>query len=143
LPKFLPKEKRGIGTTIVAAVGISGAVAAWIIAEIFSWRTSYFIGGGLGLSLLLLRIGVAESNMFGQVKKKDMRRGDFFSLFTDKSKLLKYIRCILIGIPLWYVVGILITLSPEFGKAMGVKGACKCRYGCSLLLCRYCGWRYY
>jgi MFS family permease len=120
--EILPKEKRGIGTTIVAAVGISGAVIAWIFAEIFSWRTSYFIGGGLGLSLLLLRIGVAESNMFGQVKKKDMRRGDFFSLFTDKSRLLKYIRCILIGIPLWYVVGILITLSPEFGKAMGVKG---------------------
>jgi MFS family permease len=120
--EILPKEKRGIGTTIVAAVGISGAVVAWIIAELFSWRTSYFIGGGLGLSLLLLRIGVAESNMFGQVKKKDMRRGDFFSLFTNKRRLLKYIRCILIGIPLWYVVGILITLSPEFGKAMGVQG---------------------
>jgi MFS family permease len=120
--EILPKEKRGIGTTIVAAVGISGAVVAWIIAELFSWRTSYFIGGGLGLSLLLLRIGVAESNMFGQVKKQDMRRGDFFSLFTNKRRLLKYIRCILIGIPLWYVVGILITLSPEFGKAMGVQG---------------------
>jgi MFS family permease len=120
--EILPKEKRGIGTTIVAAVGISGAVVAWMIAELFSWRTSYFIGGGLGLSLLLLRIGVAESNMFGQVKKQDMRRGDFFSLFTNKRRLLKYIRCILIGIPLWYVVGILITLSPEFGKAMGVQG---------------------
>lgn len=121
--EILPKEKRGIGTTIVAAVGISGAVVAWFIAELFSWRTSYFIGGGLGLSLLLLRIGVAESNMFGKAKAQEARRGDFFALFTDKSRLKKYVRCILIGIPLWYVVGILITLSPEFGKAMGVQGA--------------------
>jgi MFS family permease len=120
--EILPKEKRGIGTTIVAAVGISGAVVAWFIAEMFSWRVSYFIGGGLGLSLLLLRIGVAESKMFGQAKVTKEKRGDFFALFTNKERLLKYIRCILIGIPLWYVVGILITLSPEFGKAMGVQG---------------------
>jgi MFS transporter, putative metabolite:H+ symporter len=120
--EILPKEKRGIGTTIVAAVGISGAVVAWFIAEMFSWRVSYFIGGGLGLSLLLLRIGVAESKMFGQAKVTREKRGDFFALFTNKQRLFKYIRCILIGIPLWYVVGILITLSPEFGKAMGVQG---------------------
>lgn len=120
--EILPKEKRGIGTTIVAAVGISGAVVAWFIAELFTWRTSYFIGGGLGLSLLLLRIGVAESNMFGLAKQKETRRGDFFALFMNKERVMKYLRCILIGIPLWYVVGILITLSPEFGKAMGVKG---------------------
>ncbi len=120
--EILPKEKRGIGTTIVAAVGISGAVVAWFIAELFSWRTSYFIGGGLGLSLLLLRIGVAESNMFGQAKESSTKRGDFFALFTNREKLIKYMRCILIGIPLWYVVGILITLSPEFGKAMGIQG---------------------
>lgn len=75
--EILPKEKRGIGTTIVAAVGISGAVVAWFIAELFSWRTSYFIGGGLGLSLLLLRVGVAESGMFGKAKERGERRGDF------------------------------------------------------------------
>jgi MFS transporter, putative metabolite:H+ symporter len=120
--EILPKEKRGYGTTIVAAVGISGAVVAWFIAEMFSWRTSYFIGGGLGLSLLLLRVGVAESGMFGQARETNTRRGDFFALFTSKERLFKYLRCILIGIPLWYVVGILITLSPEFGKALGIKG---------------------
>lgn len=120
--EILPKEKRGIGTTIVAAVGISGAVVAWFVAEMFDWRTSYFIGGGLGLSLLLLRVGVAESGMFGQAKERGTQRGDFLALFTNKERLLKYIRCILIGVPLWYVVGILITLSPEFGKAMGVQG---------------------
>jgi len=120
--EILPKEKRGYGTTIVAAVGISGAVVAWFIAEMFDWRTSYFIGGGLGLSLLLLRVGVAESGMFGQARETNTRRGDFFALFTSKDRLIKYLRCILIGIPLWYVVGILITLSPEFGKALGIKG---------------------
>jgi MFS family permease len=120
--EILPKEKRGYGTTIVAAVGISGAVVAWFIAEMFDWRTSYFIGGGLGLSLLLLRVGVAESGMFGRAKENNARRGDFFALFTSRERLVKYVRCILIGIPLWYVVGILITLSPEFGKALGVQG---------------------
>jgi predicted MFS family arabinose efflux permease len=120
--EILPKEKRGYGTTIVAAVGISGAVVAWVIAEMFDWRTSYFIGGGLGLSLLLLRVGVAESGMFGQAKENNARRGDFFALFTSRERVVKYMRCILIGIPLWYVVGILITLSPEFGKALGVQG---------------------
>lgn len=120
--EILPKEVRGYGTTIVAAVGISGAVVAFFVAKLFEWRTSFFIGGGLGLSLLVLRIGVAESGMFGRAKDATARRGDFFALFTSQERLVKYLRCILIGIPLWYVVGILITFSPEFGQALGVKG---------------------
>ncbi len=121
--EILPKQKRGIGTTIVAAVGISGAVVAWLIAEKFNWRTSYFIGGGLGLSLLVLRIGVTESGMFKKVESQvAVSRGNFMALFVNKKTLIKYLRCILIGIPLWFVVGILITFSPEFGKALGVKG---------------------
>lgn len=120
--EIMPKEKRGYATTMVAAVGVSGAVVGFFVAELFNWRTSFFVGGGLGLSLLLLRIGVAESGMFGNLKKENHRRGDFFSLFSDRKKLLKYLRCIVIGIPLWFVVGILITLSPEFGKVLGVHG---------------------
>ena len=120
--EIMPKETRGYATTMVAAVGISGAVVAFFIAKFFDWRTSFFIGGGLGLSLLLLRVGVAESGMFGRVKEKDARRGDFVALFTNRERLIKYLRCILIGVPLWFVVGILITLSPEFGKALGVQG---------------------
>lgn len=120
--EIMPKEKRGVATTIVAAVGVSGAVVGYFVAEIFDWRTSFFIGGGLGLSLLCLRIGVAESGMFGKAKEKSNRRGDFFSLFTNRQRFFKYIRCIVIGIPLWFVVGILITLSPEFGKVLGVRG---------------------
>lgn len=120
--EIMPREKRGYATTIVAAVGVSGAVAGFFIARYFDWRTTFFIGGGLGLTLLLLRIGVAESGMFGSMKAKKSRRGDFFSLFTNGQRLLKYLRCIIIGVPLWFVVGILITLSPEFGKVLGVRG---------------------
>lgn len=119
--ELMPKEKRGYATTIVASVGVSGAVVAYFVAQAFDWRTSFFIGGGLGLFLLLLRIGVAESGMFNESKKAD-NRGDFFALFKNKIQFVKYARCILIGIPLWFVVGVLITLSPEFGKVLKVQG---------------------
>lgn len=120
--EIMPKEKRGYATTIVAAVGVSGAVAAYFVAQYFDWRTSFFIGGGLGLSLLLLRFGVAESGMFGKANTHHASRGDFFSLFTNYTRFIKYLRCIVIGVPLWFVVGILITLSPEFGKVLNVQG---------------------
>mgnify|MGYP006167479135 FL=1 len=120
--ELMPKEKRGYATTMVASVGVSGAVAAYFIAQYFDWRTSYFIGGGLGIALLFLRVGVSESGMFAKVKVAEVTKGNFFSLFTSKSKFYKYLQCIVIGIPLWFVVGILITLSPEFGKVLGVKG---------------------
>jgi putative MFS transporter len=120
--EIMSKEKRGYATTIVASVGVSGAVVAYFIAQYFTWQTSYFIGGGLGLSLLFLRIGVSESGMFNRATENNASRGNFFLLFNNKERFYKYIRCIMIGLPLWFVVGILITLSPEFGKAMGVKG---------------------
>jgi putative MFS transporter len=118
--EMMPKEKRGYATTIVAAVGISGAVAAYFVAQFFDWRTSFFIGGGLGTLLLLLRIGVAESGMFKQAMKT-AKRGNFAAIFSNRKQALKYIRCVLIGVPLWFVVGVLITLSPEFGKVLGVQ----------------------
>lgn len=132
--ELMPKEKRGYATTIIASVGVSGAVVGYFIAQYFDWRTCFFIGGGLGLSLLLLRIGVAESGMFDKTKDDAVSRGNFFALF-ERSRFLKYMRCIIIGLPLWFVVGILITFSPEFGKALNVKGdvnagaAVACCYG--------------
>ncbi|MGJ1390648.1 MFS transporter [Sphingobacterium spiritivorum] len=134
--EIMPKEKRGLATTIVASVGVSGAVAAYFVAQFFSWEVCYFIGGGLGLSLLALRIGVRESAMFAKtLHQKHASRGDFLSLFKDTRRFLKYLKCIIIGVPLWFVVGILITLSPEFGKVLGVQGevsagaAVACCYG--------------
>lgn len=132
--EVMPKEKRGYATTIIASVGISGAVVGYFIAQLFDWRTSFYIGGALGLSLLLLRISVSESGMFGKLEQVEVSKGDFFSLF-NRARFAKYMRCIIIGIPLWFVVGILITLSPEFGRVLGVQGtvsagaAVACCYG--------------
>lgn len=121
--EIMPKESRGYGTTIVATVGIMGAVAAALVGDLFEWRTSYFIGGGLGLALLLLRIGVYESGMFEAVKKSSVERGNFLRLFATKERAVRYLSVILIGVPIWYTVGILITFSPEIGKAMGMATA--------------------
>lgn len=119
--ELMPKTKRGYATMLVASVGISGAVAAYFVSSLFHWRTSFFIGGGLGLLLLLLRVGVAESGMFTQIKTM-AHRGNFLALFRSRANVLKYIRCILIGVPLWFVVGVLVTLSPEFGRLRGIQG---------------------
>lgn len=127
--EVLPKESRGLGTMIVATVGVSGALLAGVVAKIFDWRTTYYIGGGLGLALLLLRVGVYESGMFAQVKESSVSRGDFLSLFTSRARFGKYLRCILIGVPLWYVVGILVTFSPEFAQTLGVTGTVDAGYG--------------
>jgi len=115
----MSKEKRGYGTMIVAVVGLFGAVLANIVAKQFGWQKAYFVGGGLGILLLLLRMGTFESGMFKNAERSDVSRGNFFMLFTDAKRFLKYLYCILIGAPLWYVVGVLVTLSPEFGKALG------------------------
>jgi putative MFS transporter len=114
------KSKRGIATSLVAGIGLTGAVVAFIMKENFDWRTCYFIGGGLGLLLLLLRISVFESGMFHEVKKLNVQRGNFFMLFNTREKFKKYICSILIGLPTWFVIGVLVTFSSEFGKQMGI-----------------------
>jgi putative MFS transporter len=119
--ELMPKGKRGYATTMVASVGVSGALVAYFVANLFEWRTSFFVGGCLGFLLLLLRIGVSESGMFSQSKDAS-NRGNFFALFGNKMQFIKYMRCIFIGLPFWMVVGIFITLSPEFGKVLGVQG---------------------
>jgi MFS family permease len=120
--ELLPREHRGYGTTIITSVGVSGALLAWLIAKEFGWQTCYFIGGGLGLVLLFLRIGLLESGMYEKATKHAARRGSFVSLFTNKERFARYMRCILIGLPTWYLVGILMTLSPEISKALHVQG---------------------
>ena len=116
--EILPKEIRGYGTTLVGGVGMLGAVLAYLMSTVFDWRTCYFIGGGLGLMLLLLRVGVFESGIFKTVQENNTIRGNFLMLFTPKKRFVRYLTCILIGLPTWYVIGILITLSPEFSKAL-------------------------
>lgn len=117
----LPKHLRAIGTSLVAGIGLLGAVFAYFTVEIFEWRTAYFIGGGMGLSLLLLRIGVFESGAFEAIKdQKLVQRGNFFSFFNNLNRLKRYMKCIAIGLPTWFVIGILTTFSNEFGKALGI-----------------------
>lgn len=118
--EILPKKIRGYGTTLVATMGVLGAVLAYFVADLFAWRISYFIGGGLGLVLLVLRMRVFESGVFVKMKERNVQRGNVFMLFNNKKRFLKYLKCILVGLPIWFVVGILITFSPEFGKALGI-----------------------
>lgn len=118
--EVMGRESRGYGTTIVASVGVLGAVVAALVGDLFSWRTAYFVGGGLGLALLLLRVSLFESGMFEGAKAKDVVRGDFFSLFSKASRLKKYLAVVLVGVPIWYVIGILIGFSPELAKSMGM-----------------------
>lgn len=116
----MTKEKRGYGTMIVASVGICGAIAAWFVGTFTNWRTAYFVGGGLGLALLLLRIGVFESGMFEQVKKREVSRGNFLRLFWPAPRLRRYAAVILVGVPIWYVIGLPISFADKFGRAMGM-----------------------
>jgi len=118
--EILPNKIRGYGTTLVATMGVLGALLAYLISHLFDWRASYFIGGGLGLLLMIMRIKVFESGIFIKLKEKNIRRGDILMLFNKKTRLIKYVTSIIIGMPIWFVVGILITFSPELGKAMGL-----------------------
>ncbi|MDF2475512.1 MAG: transporter [Sphingobacterium sp.] len=113
------KSKRGYGTMLVASVGVLGAILAYFVSEEFNWRTAYFVGGGMGLLLLLLRVGSFESGLFQEQDKKDVPKGDFRMLFTDKGRLKRYLNCLCIGLPIWFVVGVLVTQAPEIGKALG------------------------
>ena len=118
--ELTPKEKRGIATSLVAGIGLTGAVVAFLMKEYFHWRTCYFIGGGLGMLLLVLRISVFESGMFHQVKTMDVQRGNLLMLFTNWDRFKRYLFGILIGLPTWFVIGVLVTFSSEFGKQFGI-----------------------
>lgn len=144
--ELMGKDRRGIGTTLVAAVGVSGGLLAGVIGGAFpsldhpSWRVAYYIGGGLGLALLVLRIGVVESGMFrATLAHKHVSRGNFFKLFTNRRRLMRYLAVVAVGIPVWYVIGIPITFSSAIGPELGLTAppnpataAFFCYAGCSL-----------
>lgn len=112
----LPKEKRGIGTSLVSGLGILGAVVAFFISKFFDWRVCYFIGGGLGFLLLLLRVSVFESGMFKEIKGLNVSRGNLLMLFNNANRFKKYLICICIGLPTWYIIGVLVSFSKEFAS---------------------------
>lgn len=118
----LPKELRAIGTSIVAGFGLLGAVVAQLTVELAGdWTIAYFVGGGLGLLLLFLRIGVRESGIYKEIKNDaHIKKGNFFSFFTNKVRFIKYIKCIAIGLPTWFCIGILALMSNQFATALGI-----------------------
>ncbi|MBI3602117.1 MAG: MFS transporter [Candidatus Omnitrophica bacterium] len=118
--EVMSKEARGYGTMMVAVIGILGAVLAALIGDLFDWRLAYFVGGIMGLGLLLLRIRASESGMFKGMKHTKVKRGALGLIFKSSGNTIRYLCCIFIGVPLWFVIGILVTFSPEFGKALGM-----------------------
>lgn len=120
--EVMTEESRGYGTSVVAGVGIMGAVFAALVGDFFSWRTAYVVGGVMGLVLLVLRISMFESGMYESARQSHVRKGDLRMLLGSASRLTRYLRCILIGIPLWFVVGVLMTFAPELARALGVLG---------------------
>jgi MFS transporter, putative metabolite:H+ symporter len=121
--ELLPKEKRGIGTSMVAGIGLTGAVVAYFVSQSYDWRVCYFIGGGLGLLLLVLRVSVYESGMFNQLKEMKISRGDFRMFFNSAARFKKYVLSILVGLPTWFVIGVLVSFSDQFGKHFGINEA--------------------
>lgn len=119
--EMLPKEKRGIAAAIIATTGVMGTITAYFVNQWFhDWRLCYYIGGGMGILLLFLRIGFLESSMFDSVKKSNVPRGQFLMFFNNGERFLRYLRGILIGLPVWYVIGILITFSDKFAQEFGI-----------------------
>lgn len=118
----LPTNLRGYATAIIASVGLMGAVLANFISKIFDWQVAYFIGGGLGLALLVARVSVFESGIFLKTMEKKIERGNFLQLFQKRIRLKKFLGCIFIGLPIWFVIGILVTFSPEFAIELNIAG---------------------
>ncbi|NTU97402.1 MAG: MFS transporter [Chlorobiaceae bacterium] len=122
--EVLHTKVRGYGTMLVASIGVSGAILANFVANTYEWHNAFFIGGGLGILLLLARIKVVESGMFKAMEDRStVSRGNMLALFNNRERFFRYLNSIMIGVPIWFVVGILITFSPEFAVELGITGA--------------------
>lgn len=121
IAEILPKEKRGLGTTLVATIGVLGATLGGLVVEYFDWRVCFAVGGVLGFALLFLRVKVHESGMFEKTKHDEkVNWGQFSSLFTSQERFKKFLKCILIGVPIWFIAGLVMAFSPELAQEMGV-----------------------
>lgn len=119
--ELVSKERRGLATTFVAAVGILGAVAGYFVTVEVHWRTAFMIGGFLGLALLALRIGVVESGMFMRAEQAHVRhRGAFWLLFWPPERLKRYLSTVLIAVPIWFVVGTLVKNCDRILPSLGL-----------------------
>jgi putative MFS transporter len=113
-------ESRGYGTAIIATIGMMGAVAAALLGQLAPWKTAYMIGGCLGIALLVARLKMADSGMFGKIKG-DSHRGDLRLLLTGE-RFSRYIFCVLAGVPIYFITAILFSFAPELSRSMGLEG---------------------
>ena len=122
--ELLPKEKRAIAASIIATAGVLGSITAYFVHDLSGedWRLSYFIGGGMGIALLFLRVRVLESHMYDKMKQATVKLGNYWMLLNNKDRFLRYLRGILIGLPVWYIIGVLITFADEFAKQFEITG---------------------
>jgi len=122
--ELLPKEKRGIAAALIATSGVMGTITAYFVYKLSgeNWRLCYYIGGGMGLGLLFLRVSVLESRMYDSLKDSKVKMGNFLMLLNNRDRLLRYLRSIFIGLPVWYIIGVIITFSDEFAKQFGITG---------------------
>lgn len=133
--EMLPKEKRGIASSIIATSGVMGCIAAYFVFEVSNkdWRLCYHIGGGMGIALLFLRAGFLESKMHDAVKASKVPVGNFFMFFTSKERFLRYLKAVLIGLPVWYIIGVIISFSNKFAEEFNITGF----YGPKALMLQY------
>jgi MFS transporter, putative metabolite:H+ symporter len=122
--ELLPKEKRAIAASIIATAGVLGSITAYFVHDLSGedWRLSYFIGGGMGIALLFLRVRVLESHMYDKMKQATIKLGNYWMLLNNRDRFFRYLRGILIGLPVWYIIGVLITFADEFAKQFGITG---------------------
>jgi len=122
--ELLPKEKRAIAASIIATAGVLGSITAYFVHDLSGedWRLSYFIGGGMGIALLFLRVRVLESHMYDKMKQATVKLGNYWMLLNNRDRFFRYLRGILIGLPVWYIIGVLITFADEFAKQFGITG---------------------
>jgi predicted MFS family arabinose efflux permease len=120
--EMVDRRERGTATTLVATLGTTGAMAAAIVGQLVPWRWAYAIGGLLGLALLTLRLSVHDSPMFARAHGTSARPGDIRRLIDTRERAARYLRTILIGVPIWFTVGVLVTFAPEFARHLGVTG---------------------
>jgi MFS family permease len=121
--ELLPKEKRGIAAALIATSGVMGTITAYFVHNLSgeNWRLCYFIGGGMGIALLFLRVGVLESKLYDVTKNAQVKMGNFLMILNNQERFWRYMRCIFIGLPVWFVIGVMISFSDEFAKRFGIE----------------------
>jgi MFS transporter, putative metabolite:H+ symporter len=118
--ELLPQRLRGLGTTFISVLGLLGAIFAVLVVDHLGWRSAYWVGGGLGLLLLVMRVSVVESGMFNRLKDSGRSQGDLLKFLSKPALVGRLLLITLVGTPIWFVIGTLVTFTPEISRSMGI-----------------------